>query len=47
MDSNKMDDNNINNENKNFSKDKNERKNTNNNTIINILNKPFFCCLKS
>ena len=46
-DSNKMDDNNINNENKNFSKDKNERKNTNNNTIINILNKPFFCCLKS
>ena len=47
MDSNKMDDNNINNENKNFSKDKNERKNTNNNTIIHILNKPFFCCLKS
>ena len=43
----KIDDNNINNENKNFSQDKNERKNTNNNTIINILNKPFFCCLKS
>ena len=42
-----MDDNNINYENKNLSKDKNERKNTNNNTIINILNKPLFCCLKS
>ena len=31
----------------NSKENKNERKNTNNNTIINILNKPFFCCLKS
>ena len=35
------------NENKNSLQNKKERKKNSNGIIINILNKPFFCCLKS
>ena len=42
-----IDNNNRINENKNSLQNKKERKKNSNGIIINILNKPFFCCLKS